>query len=309
MVFYRKRLLALLRGCAMLSLLASTNSWSMTASPSWSIDGNYTVSWPYYPTGCETTYMYPYYMIECYWVEQRFNGGSWVPVSMPDYSMSWNATGKPDGTYQYRLVYSYDDCCSGGGYQYVIDGPITVEVGVPPLPLAEEQQYASRHGDLDGDGDIDVYVKRLAGTSWQLPISELVLRRNPNGTFNVETSVSQATRNIVNGWSISLTEPHLVDFNADGYMDLLIKGLSPATAGPYDVLVFAASGPGAPPPSARLVDESIQKFFTDIINYLDDPSYFNGAYQLQCDLNWATIPGWRWDIDYYQYWVTGNASA
>ena len=302
MACYRKRFIVLLRGCAVLSLMVSTNGWSMTASPSWSLDGNYTVSWPYEPTGCEYTYIYPYYMVECYWLEERVDGGNWVPVSTGDNVMSWNATGKPDGTYEYRLVYSYDDCCSGGGYQYVFDGPVTVEVGVPPLPLSEEHEYSSRHGDLDGDGDIDLYVKRIAGTSWQLPIAELVLRQNSNGTFNVETTVSQATRNIVNGWGISLTAPRLADFNADGYMDLLIKGLSPASVGPHDLIVFAANGPGAPPPSSRLLDESIQEFFTDIVGYLADPSYFSGAYQISCYLSWSTIPDWRWDIDYSQYW-------
>jgi hypothetical protein len=241
-------------------------------------------------------------MVECYWLEQKVDGGGWVQVSLPDNSFSLNAAGKPEGTYQYRLVYSYDDCCSGGGYQYVFEGPVTVEVGVPPIPLSEEHEYSSRHGDLDNDGDMDLYIKRMAGTSWQLPIAELVLRQNSNGTFNVETTVSQATRNIVNGWGISMTSPQLSDFNADGYMDLLIQGLSLASVGPHDLIVFAANGPGAPPPSARLLDESIQDFFTDIVGYMNDPSYFAGAYGIECNVYYSSVPDWRLDIDYFHYW-------
>lgn len=99
-----------------------------------------------------------------------------------------------------------------------------------------------------------------------------------------------------------MTKPTLADFNADGYMDLLIEGMSLAGVGPYDVAVFAASGPNAPPPSARLMDESIQKFYRDVLGYLKDPNYFNGAYQRECDVSWSTFPDWRWDIDYYQYY-------
>jgi hypothetical protein len=269
----------------------------MTVSPSWSL-GNYTVSWPAWgATGCTWYEPWPGWpAYACYWLEEKAGAGGWVGVQTPNYATSWSASGKPWDTYQYRLQYAYGDYYSG--YQYVADGPVSVEVGVPPLPVSEQQEYASRHGDLDGDGDIDLYVKRVFGTSWQLPIAELVLRRNAYGSFDVETTVSQATRDIVNGWGISLTLPKLVDFNADGYMDILITGLSLANVGPYDVVVFAADGPGAPPPWAKLMDESIQQFAIDTLAYLNDPGYFANAWQYSCDLYFSTTWGWRWDIDF-----------
>jgi hypothetical protein len=118
----------------------------------------------------------------------------------------------------------------------------------------------------------------------------------------VETTVSQATRNIVNTWGISTTKPRLSDVNADGYFDLFIEGLPLVNAGPYDVVVFAASGSGAPPVSARLLDESIKKFVNDTAAYFADPYYFYAAYQVYCTQDWATVPGWRYDIDGYPYY-------
>jgi hypothetical protein len=76
-----------------------------------------------------------------------------------------------------------------------------------------------------------------------------------------------------------------------------------ANVGPYDVIIFAANGPGAPPASARLFDESIKKFATDMLSYFEDPLYFNNAYQRACSIFWYGVPNWRRDIDgnYYYY--------
>ena len=288
------------RRLAAASLLIWTqNAWSIMVSPAPSLNGYYTVSWPIsVRTGC--TYYQPdpwYIYYECYWLEERIGNGNWVSVSTPNYSTSWNASGKPPGTHQYRIQYAYGDYWSGG--QYVVDGPVSVQVGPAPLPLplAEQQEYATRHGDLDNDGDIDIYVKRVAGTSWQLPVQQLILRRNSNGTYGVETTISAADMNKINQWDISLTFPKLVDFNADGFLDILITGLGMAGVGPYDVVVFASNMPGAPTPSARLMDGSIRQFAMDLLAYSNDANYFAGAFQVVCSWYWTTVPGGQWDID------------
>jgi len=278
--------------CALALLALSQSAWSISVSQSPGYAGNYTVSWDT-TLGCTWEDYPPFYPEHCYSLLE--NG-----VEIAGSGNSLPVTGKPPGSYTYQVYYRMT--VYGQPYdEYTVEGPVTVQVEGPP-PSSEQQEYVSRHGDVDGDGDIDLYVKRVAGTSWQLPIAELLLRRNANGTFNVETSVSQATRDIVNQWGISVTLPKLVDFNVDGYFDLFIQGLPLANVGPYDVVVFASNGPGAPPVSARLIDESVKKFATDTLAYLEDPNYFNSAYQYSCIISWSWYPAWRRDIDGYYYW-------
>src|SRR5687767_1196033 len=158
------------RACLfLLSLLAvPSQAWSMNAAPSPSIDGNYTVTWTS-PTGCSFTEPWPGWPVfHCYMLQENNGSGTWTGVSTSEWATSWNAYGKSPGTYQYRIFYSYGDIYSYN--EYVIEGLVSVDVGVPTLPAAELQAYAVRSGDLDYDGDIDVYVKRVAGSSWQLPL-------------------------------------------------------------------------------------------------------------------------------------------
>lgn len=280
--------LFLIRRAAPLALLVcASDAWAISVSPSTSLNGSYTVSWNSQPIGCWEE-EHPYYPVHCYSLQE--NG---VDISASGWSKAFS--GQAAGSYEYQVYYRFY-LLGGLWEEYPIDGPVTVQVIAPP-PSLETQEYASRHGDVDGDSDIDLYVKRVAGTSWQLPIAELLLRKNAYGTFNVETTVSQATRNIVDTWGISTTQPTLTDVNADGHFDLLIKGLPLVNAAPWDVVVFASNGPGAPPVSARLWDESIKKFVNDTTSYFDDPTYFNNAYQVWCDIYWSTTPGSRYDID------------
>lgn len=280
--------LFLLRRAALLVLLVcASDAWAISVSPSISFNGSYTVSWNSQPIGCWEE-EHPYYPVHCYSLQE--NG---VDISASSWSQAFS--GKAPGSYQYQIYYRFY-LLGGLWEEYPIDGPVTVQVLGPP-PSLETQEYATRHGDLDNDGDIDLYVKRVAGTSWQLPIAEMLLRKAANGTFNVETTVSQATRDIVDTWGLSLTHAKISDINADGLFDLFIQGLPLVNAAPHDLFVFASNGPGAPPVSTRFVDASIHKFINDTAGYFDDPNYFADAYQIFCVMYWTTTQGYRFDID------------
>jgi hypothetical protein len=172
---YVRRGLTLLRCLLLLSLAVHfTNSWAISVSPSPSWSGSYTVSWTY-PTGCTYTYFdyYPFVYYDCYLLQEKSGDGAWMNVSSPDHSTSFAFSGKKPPGFQYRILYTYGDYWSGGSY--TVEGPVSVQVGPPPVPLWEEQEYATRQGDINGNGRIDLYVKRVAGSSWQLPLEELLL--------------------------------------------------------------------------------------------------------------------------------------
>jgi hypothetical protein len=137
-----------------------------------------------------------------------------------------------------------------------------------------------------------------------LPLPEFLLRRNSNGTYTVQTNLTPGNRYQINQWGLASTVVKLVDFNADGYMDILLTALSPASVSPNDILVFASTGQGAPPLKTRLMDNWVRAFAIDLLSYVDDPAYFNGAYQYECAI-YSYTPFYfpRYDIDGY-YWGT-----
>lgn len=259
------------------------------------MSGSYTVSWQS-PLDCVQDGYFGY----CYYLEEKAGNGSWTTLLGGHNETSWNASGKANGIYQYEIYKSW-----GFGDKTVVAGPVAVQAGKPTLPPSEQEAYAVRSGDLDGDGDVDIYLKRVAGTAWTLPLPEFVLRHNSDGTFTVETTISDTERNTIASWAVSSIVPKLVDLNADGIDDLLLTGLSPAGAGPYDLVVFASNAPGAPPLKTRLLDDTVKQFAMDIQSYLNDTSYFQSAYIYECTVYWLpyTIPLWDIDGSYQDYSV------
>src|SRR5262249_19569886 len=139
------------------------NVSALTVSPTVSSDGSYTVYFSS-PTTCyEDWSYYPIYFIVieyCSYLYESQNGGGYTYVPTGNGATSWTAAGKTNGTYQYEIL----EYISYSGGPYLVEGPATVQVQNGPEP-PELGVYATRTGDVDGDGDIDIYVKRVAGTS------------------------------------------------------------------------------------------------------------------------------------------------
>jgi hypothetical protein len=49
---------------------------------------------------------YPYYPVECYYLQESFTGGAWTRISAGGGSKAFS--GKPPGTYQYRVNYTLE---------------------------------------------------------------------------------------------------------------------------------------------------------------------------------------------------------
>src|SRR5204863_16740 len=97
---------------ALILLVVSANAWAISVSPAWAPAGNYTVSWST-PTRCQYYYS-PYYPYpptgyDCWYLQEKVGSASWTTPSpsVPDGSTSWNATGKPEDTYQYQILHVF----------------------------------------------------------------------------------------------------------------------------------------------------------------------------------------------------------
>lgn len=100
--------------------------WSTMGSPN---AGSYTISWNNNPAGCSYEDVYPpygYYVEVCTWLQEASGSGGWVSVSASGTSRSF--TGKAPGTYQYRLLSSFD-----GGAPYQIEWLPEVIVSSAPV--------------------------------------------------------------------------------------------------------------------------------------------------------------------------------
>lgn len=81
-------------------------------------------------------------------------------------------------------------------------------------------------------------------------------------------------------WPLTSLERSLGDFNADGRVDMMIKGISSIAAGASDVMVYAPLAQRGPARGVRAVDDNYRKFVRDVAGRIANPAYFE--------------PGWTW---------------
>jgi hypothetical protein len=265
-----KRALACLRHvAATLGLLCfSANASAITVSPSPSYDGTYTVSWPTWgATGCTYTYNEPFLTFSCYFLEELLPGASaWTGVPIPDYSTSWVATGKSVGTYQYRLQYAYGDIFSGN--QYVIDGPVSVQVWDTQPPLPPEQVPP----DLENP-----------------PFRCNVINSEYYTGYPVDASVSAWYFDTFSWTVIPIAPPIILRHSTDDTACLMI-GLAPDTFIPRPMELGVAFGPPVPIPG--LGGLAVEYFLT--VHGIDRLavawSYCSWFFPAPCEVLGAVLP-------------------
>jgi hypothetical protein len=286
----------------------STSAHGLSISPAPISNGNYVVSWST-TLGCTIEDIYPYYPEHCYSLQE--NG-----VDIADSGYSKSVTGKPVGSYEYRVYYRM--FVYGGLYdEYTVEGPASVTVGTPPprdpIPTQLNYQYQTRAGDIDGDGRTDLFVKRTSGgVAGNGVLDSVILRQNPGGTFSlIVPSASQSS--IASAWPLSSATTAIKDFNVDGYVDVEVKGVAAATGGAANQIIYS---PGAPlqlqPLGLRAFDASLQVFERDMLDYAVDPNYFStyanvryfSDYEYYFNCSYSSVGLWSgvWDGG---YWLPG----
>jgi hypothetical protein len=254
-------------------LFLAVDARAVTISPSPSYDGNYTVSWST-PLGCTVEDYPPFYPEHCYSLQE-----DGVDVAASGYSKP--VTGKPAGSYEYRVYYRmsvyawpYDE--------YTAEGPASVTVGTPPPrdPLTTQlnYQYETRTGDINWDGKTDIFVRRTSGgVAGNGTLEQVILRQNSSGgTFSILVPDSSQAAT-ASAWPASSASIVVTDFNVDGFVDVEVKGVAAAVGvgGAFDQIVFSPAAFYQPQPlGLRAVDASLKQFVGNSLDYFVNPSYF-----------------------------------
>lgn len=207
--------------------------------------------------------------------EFRAATGTWEHVGTGRVTV----TNRAPGTYRYRVVYvvraHFTAMVAHGPAKAVVVGPAA---SAPALSAQFDAEYSVRSGDVDGDGRRDLLIRRLSGSAASAggTIGNVLLRRSAGASFKAEVPGSYAL-SLAAGWPESPVEIRKRDVNVDGYVDLVLRGLSSAQgfAGISNQILFApgASSAGAAP-RLRTVDPALSRFSRDINRHLIDAEYY-----------------------------------
>ena len=250
----------------------------LSANPNPSTTSHFTVRWSAFRTNDQDYFL----------VETAPGGGT------KSYTVDINAPkqfiAKPDGTHSYqmtgcRAVYDRDTqaqvyrCTDlGNALTVTVDGP-------EPDTVAKQLNYTytAHAGDFDNNTHTDLLIKRTSSGVGAGIFRTVILSQKTMGQFTLvapsETEVMTASAYPVAS-NVSLV---LGDYNLDGFVDILLRGLSTAITGALDRIVYAPGGKtGGHPTALNAVDEDFTKFLTQTTSWIRDNDYF--------DSNAVTMP-------------------
>lgn len=175
-----------------------------------------------------------------------------------------------------------------------------------------DTRYATRIGDLNGDGRTDVYLQyqpkvvpvSLDDLLVPIPttrreVGEFVLQQNASGGFQA-VALSSAQKSQVLQWPKSTMSTIVGDLNGDLQWDLYLQGASAAIPGAHDAFVFAPHAQQGMPIGVKARDDSMARFVTDINGASQSPSHFDSGWVLVRQYDEVVVlPVYRCGQQYY----------
>lgn len=192
-------------------------------------------------------------------------------------------------------------------------GVAAISSFIPGTSLA---QFSGGFGKsfLVRSGGLDIYLEHkpplafvsVGGVLAPIPLERratagFALRGQGGGVYTVD-DVTAGEQAQMRSWPEIAAEAVQGDFNADGYIDLLLAGVESAIVGSLDQIIFAPKASTSLPLAATAIDATVDSFAMEFDRWLEDPAYFlsNATVQTSTTL---VIQACGWS-NYTQYFGT-----
>ena len=243
----------------------------LSANPNPSTTGNFTVSWNAFLTEHSE-----YFLVET-------APTATVTSHTVDAVRSKQFVAKPDGMYSYRMRgcrTEYDRDINAPAYRCIdLGNALTVTVDGPAADSVAKQlsyTYTAHVGDFDGNNHKDLLIKRTSAGVGAGIFQTVILSQESKGKFILEAPSETGIMTASAFPVASGVELLLEDFNLDGFVDVLLRGLGSAITGELDRIVYAPGGKvGGHSAKLKTVDAAFKKFRTEVNAWIEDPAYFD----------------------------------
>ena len=241
----------------------------LSANPNPSTTSDFTVSWNAFHT----------YDEEYYLVETAPDG---TVTSYPVLAAREKKfIAKPDGTFNYRMKGCRTEFHSAEVERYTcsnLGNALNVQVDGPEADSVSKQldyTYTAHVGHYDDNMLVDLLIKRTSPGTGAGIFQTVILSQESRG--NVKLVVPSDTEIMtMSAYPVASTvELVLGDYNLDGFVDILLRGLGKAITGALDQIAYAPGGKvGGHSTVLNAVDDDFTSFVTQTSGWIRDIDYF-----------------------------------
>ncbi len=232
--------------------------------------------------------------------ESDTRGNEWV-YHVSQTTFTQNIVGRTNGTYTYRL----DGCYLERHPMYTeavelcgsVGDSLTVTVNGPaPDSVATQLGYTfqARSGRIGTNGPRALFIDRTSSATGGGVFQDVILKQVGSG-FELVAPDSEPTVT-PSGWPVATGVELVVDdIDLDGFVDIVVRGLSGAITGAQDQIAFAPGHEGGAVGTIRAVDSSLRNFLSEVASWTENPRFFEDRtltyqetiyrFQESCDLD------------------------